>query len=210
MRINLSSRSFFLKFFSLLLYTKEKYGKWENMKIGLVRHFKVNHAYPTKRVERIELQQWLNGYDEADIEEKDIDLLGIDWTCCFVSDLPRALTTAKSIYNDELFVRSELREIPVSPFFKRGIKLSVKSHAVIMRLAWLCNHSSQTEKKAEVKKRVTTVVDEILAEKRENVLVVSHGAVMIYLRKELLKRGFKGEKFTRAHNARVYLYEKEE
>jgi broad specificity phosphatase PhoE len=182
----------------------------KDMKIGLVRHFKVNHPYPMKRVERIELQQWLQGYDEADIEEKHIDLLGIEWTCCFVSDLPRALTTAKSIYNGELFVRSELREIPVSPFFKRGIKLSVKSHAVIMRLAWLCNHSSQTEKKAEVKRRVTTVVDEILAEKRENVLVVSHGALMIYLRKELLKRGFKGEKFTRAHNARVYLYEKEE
>ncbi|UOE59021.1 histidine phosphatase family protein [Priestia filamentosa] len=182
----------------------------KSMKIGLVRHFKVNHPYPTKRVERIELQQWLKGYDEADIEKKDIDLLGIEWTCCFVSDLPRALTTAKSIYNGELFVRPELREIPMSPFLKTGIKLSVKIHAIIMRLAWLCNHSSQTEKKAEMKKRVTTVVNEILAEKRENILVVSHGALMVYLRKELLKRGFKGEKFTRAHNARVYLYEKEE
>ncbi|OXS68937.1 phosphoglycerate mutase [Priestia filamentosa] len=182
----------------------------KSMKIGLVRHFKVNHPYPTKRVKRSELQKWLKGYDEADIEKKDIDLLGIEWTSCFVSDLPRALTTAKSIYNGELFVRSELREVPISPFFKRSIKLSVKSHAVIMRLAWLCNHSSQTEKKAEVKKRVTTVVDEILAGKRENVLVVSHGALMIYLRKELLKRGFKGEQFTRAHNTRVYLYEKEE
>jgi len=177
------------------------------MKIGLIRHFKVKRGYPNKLVTKDELLKWVEEYDASDVLENDIDLCNVDWKRCYSSDLPRAEVTAKKAFEGNVFFLPELREIKLSPFFQRNIKLPLVLHILIIRIAWLFNHKSQQEKKSDVMKRINETLDKILLNE-EDVLIVGHGGIMMFMRKELLKRGFTGEKFKRPENGKIYLFEK--
>jgi hypothetical protein len=93
------------------------------MKIGLVRHFKVQKDLPRgRRFSASEVEQWFQEYDLAGIEEGNTDLGGIEWSQCFSSNMSRAMHTAEKIYNGTILVKDELREIPV-PRFNTKLKL---------------------------------------------------------------------------------------
>jgi broad specificity phosphatase PhoE len=64
------------------------------------------------------------------------------------------------------------------------------------------------ESKADGIKRIQAVMDEILSQSEEDVLIVSHGALMMFMRKELLKRGFKGPRLKTPENGKLYIFEK--
>ncbi|NHM30911.1 histidine phosphatase family protein [Neobacillus terrae] len=177
------------------------------MKVGLIRHFKVTRGYPNKIVTSNELMDWINEYDQSEVKEIEVDLRNIEWEKCFSSDMPRAQTTAEKCYNGNIIYMEELREIPLSPLFRSNLKLPLFVHLVFIRLAWLFNHRSQLEKKRDVINRINRVLDQALSSK-ENILIVGHGGVMMYMRRELLKRGFKGPNFKRPDNGVVYIFEK--
>ncbi|MFC3885142.1 histidine phosphatase family protein [Bacillus songklensis] len=179
------------------------------MKIGLVRHFKVKRGYPEKRfVTQKELFQWLDEYEASDIEVGETSLGSIEWKRCFASDLPRAAKTAETIYDGNIIKMKELREVQIYPLFKRDIKLPFLLYPILIRMAWLLKHKSQLERKADVEKRVKAILDDILSQSDENILIVSHGALMMFMRKELLKRGFKGPKMKTPENGKLYVFEK--
>ena len=50
---------------------------------------------------------------------------------------------------------------------------------------------------------------EMIDSHQEDLLVVSHAGMMLYLRKELLRRGFCGPKFGMAEHARLYVFERQ-
>lgn len=177
------------------------------MKVGLIRHFKVTRGYPNKLVSSDELMNWVKEYDESEVEENEVDLCNINWKQCFSSDLPRAKTTAEKCFEGRINYIEELREIALSPLFRINIRLPLMVHLLFIRVAWLFNHKSQPEKRKDVLKRINKALDQALST-GEDVLIVSHGGVMMYMRKELLKRGFKGPKYRRPDNGFVYLFEK--
>jgi broad specificity phosphatase PhoE len=71
----------------------------------------------------------------------------------------------------------------------------------------LLNHKSQPVSKLEIKKQLSETLDNILAG-NEDTLIVSHGGVMMFLRKELMRRGFRGPEFKIANNGQLYVFEK--
>ena len=77
-------------------------------------------------------------------------------------------------------------------------------------MSWIRNHPSQPEIRSLTKVRVKNILDEIIANATEedNILIVSHAGIMYSIRKELERRGFKGDKFLKAENGKLYLYEK--
>lgn len=177
------------------------------MKIGLVRHFKVTKGFPKKMwLTKQELVQWFKEYDEAEIEEGEADLGGIDWTACLSSDLPRAAKTAAKIYPGPVAATSQLREIPL-PRFKWNIKLPFLAWAILVRMSQLTNPKTKRDI-AEAKQRIQIVLDEVMQREAENVLIVSHAALMMYMRMELMKRGFTGESFKTPKNGKLYVFEK--
>ncbi|MFC5403227.1 histidine phosphatase family protein [Cohnella soli] len=176
------------------------------MKIGLVRHFKVKQAYPFGRsLSACEVDQWFRDYDEADIEEGSTDLGGIEWDCCYASDLPRAIRTAEKIHVGPIYQMAELREIP-APTFETKFKLSFVWWALLIRMSWLINRQTRQDIR-HAKARINKVLDQAIAQKEGNVLIVSHAALMKFLRKELLNRGFKGPGFGHAKNGMLYVFE---
>jgi broad specificity phosphatase PhoE len=178
------------------------------MKVGLVRHFKVKRGYPNRLVNSFELLKWVDEYDASDVEENDIDLYDIEWKKCYSSDLYRAVKTAKKAFDGEIIFLKELREISISPFFQTKLKLPLVLHLLFIRIAWLFNHHSQPDNKKEVNNRINGMLDAIL-HNEEDVLIVGHGGVMMFMRKELLKRGFSGPNFGKTpENGKVYIFEK--
>jgi broad specificity phosphatase PhoE len=178
------------------------------MKIGLIRHFRVLHPYPKKKLLGTnELLQWFKDYDKADVEITNVDLPDVDWKHCYSSDLDRSLQTAKHIYPGVIFKRSELREIPITPF-KKKLFLPFLIWAMVVRLSWMIDKDKKKEI-THIREGINKLLDEVLTQK-EDTLIVSHGALMIFLAIELKKRGFSGPSLRNPQNGRVYIYDREE
>jgi broad specificity phosphatase PhoE len=181
--------------------------RWTKVKVGLIRHFKVTRGYPNKLVAGDELMKWVKEYDGSSVEETDIELHDIEWKRCFSSDLSRAKTTAEKAFHGKIIYTEDLREMAIIPLFRESIRLPLFLHLLMVRVAWLFNHPSQPESKKEVLERINKTLDNIL-ESDEDVLIVGHGGIMIFMRKALRKRGFKGPNFRRPENAKLYIFEK--
>lgn len=176
------------------------------MKVGLVRHFKVKQAYPSGRVSARDVEQWFREYDEADIEEGQTDLGGIEWSRCYSSDMARAVRTAEIIYGPDIQKMPELREIP-APSFTTSRKFPLLVWALLIRLSWLFHARTRQDIQA-AKARIGEFLDQALSRNEGNVLIVSHGALMKYMRKELIARGYRGPSFGVAKNGKLYTFEK--
>ncbi|QMV42007.1 histidine phosphatase family protein [Cohnella cholangitidis] len=178
------------------------------MKIGLVRHFKVKKEYPKgSRYSAAEVAQWFREYDLADIEPGTTELGDTEWNRCLASDMARARRTAELIYEGTVHAKSELREIP-APTFTTGLKLPFLAWAILIRTSWLFNRQARQDI-AEAKERIKKVLDDAQSSDGDNVLIVSHAAMMIYMRKELVRRGFRGPKFKIPKNGVLHIYENE-
>jgi broad specificity phosphatase PhoE len=178
------------------------------MRIGLMRHFKVTRGYPSGLFSSHDLMNWVDEYNASEVEESEVDLGGVDWKICYSSTLPRAEITARRAFKGEITFLEELREIRLSPFFRSNIKLPLPVHLMFIRLAWLMKHPSQNPGKQEVFQQISRTADRITQSKDDDVLIVCHGGIMMFMSKELLKRGFKGPKLGRhIEHGNVYVFE---
>jgi broad specificity phosphatase PhoE len=175
------------------------------MKIGLIRHFRVDLAYPKKWfVSKTELVEWFDAYANAKILPDELDLAGIHWKHCYSSPLPRALDTARHIYQGEIQLSQELAELNILPHVNPGIRLPIMLWAIIMKI----KSTRSNEATERFKTTLKVFMDELLEKKEDDVLIVSHGFVLMALRKELLKRGFTDHSFSVPEHGKVYMFER--
>lgn len=179
------------------------------MRIGLLRHFKVN--CPHKRMMTSEeFRQWSEKYEVSKVIKKKVEMYGIEWDICYVSDLPRAITTAKEVYSGNLMIDKLLREVDNAPFIHtERIRLPFEVWHVFGRLAWYLRSKSQPETIKGTRKRINAFLDRIDWSK-ENILIVFHGFMIYNFQKELRRRGFEGRKLKIVKNGVLYEYIREE
>jgi broad specificity phosphatase PhoE len=177
------------------------------MRIGLVRHFPVTEAWPSGWLTSNDLQQWRRRYEVAEPIVGPIDVSGVAWQRCFSSDLRRAHVTAQAAYAGNIITTPLLREAEFLLFATGSFRMPVWGWRTLLRLAWLTGHKSQRPARDEFRQRIHAIADQLVAEPVDT-LVVSHAGVMFFLRKELLRRGFKGPRFKLAANAKLYLFER--
>jgi broad specificity phosphatase PhoE len=178
------------------------------MRIGLVRHYKVKHGFPRGFLSPDELMTWFRDYDESDVEMTGTDLQGINWSRCYVSSMDRAVKTARHLYEGPIEITESLREVSypnLHQLSKRRQHLLV--WILLIRLSWYVMPGIYPEGRAAARRRAADVVDEILTQGDGDVLVVSHAALMMELRKELRRRGYRGPQFGTAANGRLYVFE---
>ena len=182
------------------------------MRIGIVRHFKVNYHKNFFMTSK-QFKEWEENYNKSDVIVKDVELMEIKWDKCYSSTLIRAEITAKSVYKGEIVKSDLIRETIIDPIFKSNLKLPYWFWAVSGRLAWFFNHKSQEENKNITRDKARKFVDELENDAKregfENILIVTHGFFMFSLQKELKKRGFIGKLITSPKNGNLYLYKKE-
>ncbi len=78
------------------------------MKIGLVRHFKVNCPHKTFMTSE-EFRNWSEKYEHAGVVSNKVKMYGTEWNICYSSDMTRAVATAKEVYSGNIHVDKLLR-----------------------------------------------------------------------------------------------------
>ncbi len=175
------------------------------MRIGLLRHFKVNCPHK-KMMTSKEFREWSLKYEVSKVIKKKVEMYGIEWDICYVSDLPRAITTAKEVYSGHLRIDKLLREVDNAPFIHtERLRLPFELWHICGRLAWFLNSTSQPESMIDTKKRINAFLDHI-DWSQDNILIVFHGFMLYNFQKELRKRGFHGEKLKLVKNGVLYEY----
>ena len=177
------------------------------MHVGLIRHFPVKKPMPSGWMTAEQLHQWRLDYESSEPIPRQIDTGNFCWKRCLSSDLKRAVVTAQAAFPGEIIQTPLLREIEFLKFNTGNISLPIWIWQWVFRLAWMTSHQSQRPVRDDFQKRVRAVADMLEAE-REEILVVSHAGMMGSLRKELIKRGFKGPHFQFPDHALLYVYER--
>jgi len=173
------------------------------MKLGLVRHFKVI----TNEKSLLSTEEFVNTmahYDVAPVKKNGLKINSADWDICYCSTLPRALTTAETIYDKEIIKTDLIVEVPISPFTKRNFKLPLTIWHIAARIAWYRSHKSQIENINGTKKRIKKFYEIILSSGYERILIVAHGYFLRMFYEEMKKKGFRGEIELNIKNAQLY------
>ena len=175
------------------------------MRIGLLRHFKVDCPHK-KMMTSGEFREWSEKYERSRVIKKQVDMYGISWDICYVSDIPRAITTAKEVYSGNMYVDALLREVDNAPFIHtERLKLPFEVWHICGRLAWLFKSKSQPESIIGTRKRIRRFLQSIDWE-HENILIVCHGFMIFNLHMELFRLGFHGERLRKVKNGVLYQY----
>lgn len=175
------------------------------MKIGLLRHFKVNLKYPRHiLVTYDEVFNWYEKYGTADVLIKDVDMCGVEWQKCFASPLKRASVTSKTVYKGEITVVDELKELDVLPVLKGTRRKPFLLWGLMLKIrSTQSNYITQ-----EFEAKVSAFLEGILKNNNCDILIVCHGFVMTYMQKLLMEKGFKGKNFFIPNYNKIYIYEK--
>ncbi len=178
------------------------------MKIGLVRHFKVNHPLPEKKLlSKQQVIDWFAGYDRTeDLGYKAVDLGDHQWKRCYSSTMTRAIHTAGHIYQGKITQIPELCELDILHRLSGRFRLPLLVWAVIVRIKSFSKNSDTDSFNAGI----TKFLDGLVTSGQTDTLIVSHWFVMRVLRKELLRRGFSGKRFKSGEYGTLYVFEKEE
>jgi Fructose-2,6-bisphosphatase len=179
-------------------------------KIGFVRHYEVMHKPVGKWMTAAQFNDWVEQYDKAELRTLKPDVGGIEWEVCFSSHLSRATRTADSIFKGKIILSEQLREIGIHAVSARTrIKLPLSLWLILARLAWYVSHRSQEEGKVQTISRARRFIESIERDYgASNVLIVSHGAFIKVLAKELRLRGYKGKTGIIPKNGRLYAFMK--
>ncbi|MDK8180569.1 histidine phosphatase family protein [Paenibacillus sp. UMB4589-SE434] len=178
------------------------------MKIGLMRHFKVDWTPANHWMTADEFDQWIVDYNHSNIIPDQTQVMDTDWNICLSSDLIRARDTANIVYSGDIQCLNLLREIDIAPILRLRVRLHTNIWLALGRLAWYFAHRSQLESRVQVTARAQHVIDLIESYQVDNVLVVSHGMFIKVLNKQLRVRGYEGPSVNVPRNGDLYTYEK--
>ncbi|MBZ0179025.1 MAG: phosphoglycerate mutase family protein [Melioribacteraceae bacterium] len=174
------------------------------MKIGLIRHFKVD-VRSQNFLNSSGFDESMRNYDRAEIIPKRVELTNNEWQRCISSTLPRAKETASAIFSGEILFTDMLVEVPMRSFWNTDIKIPSFIWHIGARIAWKRNHSSQIETYAATKIRVNEFIEKFIRSNDKNTLIVTHGFFMRQLYKALIKEGFEGKIDEVPKNGVVYV-----
>lgn len=175
------------------------------MRIGLIRHFKVDLKKNTFMTSR-QYNEYTKNYDISGVIPNEL-VIDKEWDKCYCSSMSRAITTAKTVYHGEIIISDKLVEIPSKAFVNIEIPLPYYFWTLLGRFGWIRNHISQPEGKKVTVERVNEIIDTILKAEHKNILIVSHAGTLYEVKKVLKKKGFKGEGFIKANNGKLYIFE---
>ncbi len=177
------------------------------MKIGIVRHAKVNYRYKRFTTE-ITFTEGRKAYDTAQTAITKLEIKAADFPVCYSSSQPRALQTANMIYPGPVIISDDLVEVLSASFLLAKLNLPTLMRKIFSRIAWYFNFKMMPETRSQTMHRAERFVDMMLAEKNTDVLIITHGFFMFCLKRVLYRHGFRGHVSLFPKNAVLYMLEK--
>ncbi len=111
------------------------------------------------------------------------------------SHLIRSIESAKALGYSEIYLQEPLfRETTIPHFNSGSIALPISVWIVILRLLWLVGFSRNGESLANTRRRAREAAAKLvqLAGEHQNVLLVGHGFINLFIARELRKCGWLG------------------
>lgn len=142
---------------------------------------------------------WVNECNQAGIDlafpptKRVLEIAaGCDFVIC--SHLPSSIESAKALDVD--VHDSLLREFEMPYANMATPKLSVTSWSALYRVLWLAGFCANAESYRQAKLRGLACVEQLLAyaNKHQRVLFIGHGALLWFICKQLLSRGWSGQR----------------
>jgi len=171
------------------------------MEIVLLRHGKPAIA-EDRRLTSSQFGTWINEYNQAGISlalpptKRALETAaGSDFIVC--SHLPRSIESAQALGVDCLDINDSLfREFEMPYANLITPRFSAATWTVFYRVLWLAGFSANAESYKQAKLRGLSCVEQLLehASKHQRVLFVGHGALLWFICKQLLSRGWSGPK----------------
>lgn len=162
------------------------------MTITLIRHAKVKLIWK-KKCTSAEFDEDCRLYDIAPVEEM-TDAPELKAEKVFISGLDRTLQTAKQLFGDRDFMKSDkINEVPLRSAFDTGLHLPLWFWNFSGRLQWFFNSRRQLESKNQTRKRAEEFVKELMAS-GDDCTLVTHGFFMHTLMAVMNQNGFKEDK----------------
>jgi broad specificity phosphatase PhoE len=159
------------------------------MIVVVIRHAKVDMKWKPVMTSA-EYDQACADYDSAAVLPVTVELPKVKFQRIYVSGLPRTTATARQVFEDRKFDKSELiGEVPERAGFDTGLKLPVFFWLAVSRIQWFFNAPRQPETRAQTRRRARKFAQQ-LSQKKEDCAVFSHGFFMIFLLQEMEKQGF--------------------
>ncbi len=165
--------------------------------IILIRHAKVD-IDATQKIDINSLHKWINLYDQATIDKKSIPTKEVITTInqadiILTSNLKRAIDSAKRL-NIDIYEKSTLfNELEIPKIDIPFLKLTPKRWLVLLRvLSFLDIGSTSTtlkKSKLQAQKAVKKLLK--LSNKYDKIALIGHGGMNYFIRKALLKEGWK-------------------
>ena len=166
------------------------------MKIILVRHGKP-HKSENDRLNSAGFAKWVKNYNHSRVAiDSRADACSLEEYNTFYvvsSDLPRAIHSCQIAYGrDPDFISESLREMDI-PRFKLPFTLRAWTWVYLSRLLWMLGKKGNFETYSEAKLRAENAARklEVLANKQQNIVVFSHGYLILHMRRFLKSFGWK-------------------
>ena len=169
------------------------------MEIVLLRHGKPALA-ETNKISSSRYGAWVAEYDQAGIDlvvpptrQALAAAAKSDFVVC--SHLPRSLESAQALGVNRIDVSDALFREFEMPFANiKTPRFSPALWSAFYRLMWLVGFSANAESLRQAKQRGLECVEQLLeyAKKHRQVLFVGHGALLWFICKQLLSRGWSG------------------
>lgn len=177
------------------------------MEIGLMRHYRVNHRL-RRLSDAATFNRDMETYDRADIVLPSGSHREDHWDICFTSAMKRAIESGRHIFPGEIRVSDLLNEVPMHAGFKTRLKLPLFLWALIARAQWLVQSARQKEGRGLTRSRAKAFVSRFCMTQDDNarILVISHGFFLAILSRVLRGCGFRGRRFLKAENGRIYYF----
>ena len=130
------------------------------MRVIIIRHFKVQHTWK-RCCTSVEFDEECRLYDKAPIERtKNKEIY--DVKNVYISNLDRSLQTAKALFGDMDYCRTELiGEVPLRSAFDTKYRFPLWFWNVAGRMQWLFGCKRQPESRNGTKERALRFVHEL-------------------------------------------------
>lgn len=171
------------------------------MEISLIRHGK-STLTDSRTMTGEELQKWVKQYDEHGVVAEDVyphEAVNKIQTAHLVltSDLRRSIESAK-LLNDRVNTISMpvFRETELPASFLKGVKLPANLWVILLRCLWFSGYSRGCESIFQAKQRAQKAAQLLIdyAQEHEAVVLVGHGFFNMFIAKELVKKGWTGQR----------------
>ena len=166
------------------------------MEIILVRHGQPVASENTK-VTASGFGRWVQNYDKSLVAKHSLpnkqELMDLDQYFVVSSALKRAVHSAQLLTNESPQQQLSLLNEMEIPRYKLPFTLKAWTWLYLCRLLWMFGKKGKFEsfKKAKQRARLATNKLISLADEQQKVLVFGHGVMNLYVRKNLVKQGWK-------------------